>query len=244
MTVPTLTESDKYGFSGSPVTPPVKAYDVDGLEIPGDFYEVTYNNNEGIGTATATATFSGKYSGVLTADYEIVAAKTLEPEKFSLEYSEAYYDGTAKTPAVISEGYTDGTDFSVEYINNISPGVASAVITGKGEYIGTVTKSFSIRKAVISKIDFSIENFVYGQPLDNVIVTTDTSGINIVKTIWLIRANNGSSVEASGNITCEEYSMSVFLSVDPSYEYAEGLATDKNFTLTGAEISSKDKLEV
>ena len=236
-----MTESDKYGFTGSPITPPVKAYDVDGLEIPGDFYEVTYNNNEGIGTATATATFSGKYSGVLTADYEIVAAKTLEPEKFSLEYSEAYYDGTAKTPAVISEGYTDGTDFSVEYINNISPGVASAVITGKGEYVGTVTKSFSIKKAVIGKIDFSVENFVYGQPLDNVIVTTDTSGINIVKTVWLIRANNGSSVEASGNITCEEYSMSVFLSVDPSYKYAESLATDKNFTLTGAEISSKDK---
>ncbi|MCQ2462469.1 MAG: fibronectin type III domain-containing protein [Clostridia bacterium] len=235
-------ESDKYGFSGSPVTPPVKAYDIDGLEIPGDNYEVTYDNNEAIGTATATVTFRNKYSGVLTADYEIVTGKTLDSEKFSLEYGETSYDGMAKAPAVISDEYTDGTDYYVEYTNNVLPGLASAVITGKGEYVGTVTKYFTIKKAIIDKIHFTVENFAYGQPLDDVTITTDTDGINIIDTFWYIRNNNGSSDKASGSITCEEYSMGIFMSIDTGYEYADNLATEKNFTVTGVEMAGKDKI--
>lgn len=41
----------------------------------------------------------------------------------------------------------DGTDYSVSYKNNKNAGTASVLITGKGNFKGTVTKTFKIKKA-------------------------------------------------------------------------------------------------
>ena len=61
------------------------------------------------------------------------------------------YDGTEKTPEVLvkdrSKVLVEGTDYTVTYSNNTNAGVASVVITGKGDYTGTVTKKFIIGKA-------------------------------------------------------------------------------------------------
>lgn len=40
-----------------------------------------------------------------------------------------------------------GTDYTVSYSNNMEVGSAKAVITGKGNYTGSVTKTFEIIKA-------------------------------------------------------------------------------------------------
>ena len=58
------------------------------------------------------------------------------------------YDGTAKEPAVtVKDGATvlkAGTDYTVAYQDNKNAGTAKAVLTGKGNYKGTVTKTFTI----------------------------------------------------------------------------------------------------
>lgn len=40
-----------------------------------------------------------------------------------------------------------GTDYTVSYSNNMEVGSAKAVITGKGNYTGSVTKTFEIIKS-------------------------------------------------------------------------------------------------
>ena len=61
------------------------------------------------------------------------------------------YDGSAKTPelTVSYEGtvLTRNVDYTVSYYNNINAGAATAVITGIGQYTGSLTYTFSIGKA-------------------------------------------------------------------------------------------------
>ena len=58
------------------------------------------------------------------------------------------YDGKAKTPTVSvslnGRTLTAGIDYTVTYKNNTNIGTASVIITGKGSYTGTVTKTFTI----------------------------------------------------------------------------------------------------
>lgn len=65
------------------------------------------------------------------------------------------YSGKAKTPAVTVKinGKTlkNKTDYTVSYKNNVKVGTATVTITGKGNYVGTVTKTFKIVYAVPAK---------------------------------------------------------------------------------------------
>ncbi len=66
---------------------------------------------------------------------------TLETEVYD-------YDGREKSPLVtVKKGEQElrlGTDFLVDYENNINPGTAKAIVTGRKLYTGTVTKEFTI----------------------------------------------------------------------------------------------------
>ncbi len=61
------------------------------------------------------------------------------------------YTGSAIEPAVtVKDGETTltlGTDYEVTYSDNTNAGTAKATITGKGNYSGTVEKTFAINKA-------------------------------------------------------------------------------------------------
>lgn len=87
-----------------------------------------------------------------------------------LEYSSVDYSGEVKTPAVtVSYGGTllnENIDYTVSYSNNINAGIASVTVTGKGNYTGTVTKNFTIKKLSIAKkgratVSFDSSKIVY-----------------------------------------------------------------------------------
>ena len=69
----------------------------------------------------------------------------------TLEKTTYPYDGKAKTPAVAVtlDGKTliPSTDYTVSYTDNVNVGTAKATVTGKGNYKGSVTKTFTITKA-------------------------------------------------------------------------------------------------
>ncbi|MCR5272450.1 MAG: InlB B-repeat-containing protein [Lachnospiraceae bacterium] len=74
--------------------------------------------------------------------------------KVTLKTTSYTYSGSAKKPAVNSvkvngKTLTKGTDYTVSYKNNKKAGTAYVVITGKGNYTGTVKKAFTIKKAYI-----------------------------------------------------------------------------------------------
>ncbi len=60
------------------------------------------------------------------------------------------HDNKEQTPTVIVEDktkiLTEGIDYTVKYENNIGIGTGTAIITGKGNYRGTITKGFTIEK--------------------------------------------------------------------------------------------------
>lgn len=67
-----------------------------------------------------------------------------------LSESEYAYDGYEKTPAVLSVSLGSatleaGTDYTVTYKDNCNIGIAAVTVTGKGDYTGNVTKTFTIR---------------------------------------------------------------------------------------------------
>ena len=78
---------------------------------------------------------------------------TLKPADISLaetEYPETGSPVTPKVKVAVTGGniLVKGTDYDLSYENNISPGTAQVTVTGKGNYKGSVTKSFTIKKSI------------------------------------------------------------------------------------------------
>ena len=77
------------------------------------------------------------------------------------------YSGSEICPAVIvNDGETKltlGTDYTVEYSDNVSAGTAKITITGVGDYTGSILKTFEILRAepTMVKAPTAVENLVF-----------------------------------------------------------------------------------
>ncbi|WP_279023481.1 fibronectin type III domain-containing protein [Ruminococcus bicirculans (ex Wegman et al. 2014)] len=95
-----------------------------------------------------------------TAEIPALSRISISKASVTLSTSTYAYDGKAKKPGVTVKlnGKTlkNGTDYTVSYSNNIKVGTAKVTITGKGNYTGSVSKTFSIKnnfkKATVSGI--------------------------------------------------------------------------------------------
>lgn len=66
-------------------------------------------------------------------------------------------------PAVKVGGRTlkNGTDFTVSYKNNTEPGTATLTVTGKGNYSGSVSKTFKITARAINDVEVTVPDTVF-----------------------------------------------------------------------------------
>ena len=95
-----------------------------------------------------------------TAEIPALSRISISKASVTLSTSTYAYDGKAKKPGVTVKlnGKTlkNGTDYTVSYSNNIKVGTAKVTITGKGNYTGSVSKTFKIKnnfkKATVSGI--------------------------------------------------------------------------------------------
>ena len=108
---------------------------------------------EGTSTITVTAT-AGKNYKAGSASYSLTVVDgrvNISACTVTLSATSYTYDGSAKKPTVTvkngSTTLTSGTDYSVTYKNNTNAGTATATISGKGNYTGTVSKTFKISQA-------------------------------------------------------------------------------------------------
>lgn len=155
---------DSVSYNGKEQKPDFIVKDGDRTLVPDKDYTVTYRNNINVGTATATISGTGNYTSYVTTTFKITPAPTEKPEKpdkpektdiskctVTLSATSFKYDGNEKKPSVTVKNGTKvliaGTDYTVSYSDNIKAGTAKAVITGKGNYTGSVTKTFEIIKA-------------------------------------------------------------------------------------------------
>ena len=130
----------------------------EGLTIYGKAgsYAETYakNNNIDFSTEQPSQPPSTEEPGEEINDISNAAfIVTLEPAVYD-------YDGKEKSPLVTvkkgEEKLRLGTDFTVDYENNINPGTAKAIVTGRKLYTGTVTKEFTIKGIDISNSGFAV----------------------------------------------------------------------------------------
>ena len=163
---------DSVSYTGKEQKPDFIVKDGDRTLVPDKDYTVTYRNNINVGTATATISGAGNYTSYVTTTFRITPAPTEKPEKpdkpektdiskctVTLSATSFKYDGKEKKPSVtVKNGtkvLTAGTDYTVSYSDNIKAGTAKVVITGKGNYTGSVTKTFKIVEETKGNDDIS-----------------------------------------------------------------------------------------
>ncbi len=105
------------------------------------------------------------------------------------------YTGTARTPTVYYDYLDQGSDFTVAYRNNVNPGTATAIVTGKNNFTGTQNINFTINKAT--------QNFSCDYDVSVWAGETTTIKISGAKTPVTFKSSNTSiaTVNNSGVVT-------------------------------------------
>ncbi len=176
-----IMDIDDQTYTGSEIEPTVWVKDEYRTLTLGEHYTVSYSNNVNAGTATVTITFIGDYEGAKdkTKTFTItpVSATTL-----TVGYNSSYtYTGSALTPTVTVSGsietLVNGTDYTVSYSNNKNVGTATITIICKGNYTGTLTRTFNISAKSISGATVSSigEQKYTGSPLTPTVTLKDGS---------------------------------------------------------------------
>lgn len=118
-------------------------------KIKKDDYTLSFSNNVKVGTGKITIKGKGNLKGSITKTFKINKCP-IEDTIITLSSKSFEYTGKAIKPSVTikSNGTTlkKGTDYTISYSNNINPGTAKVIITGKENYEGTTIKTFKIDK--------------------------------------------------------------------------------------------------
>ena len=175
---------DPIDLSGATVSIPEKLYTgkartplptviLDGEEIPkladnGDAnFTVSYSNNVNVGTASFTVKGVNAYTGSVTGTFTI-KAKTVKDAKVT-GIKAMTYTGKAivqsPTVKVDLDGTTvtlkKGTDYTLTYKDNVNVGTATVTIKGKGNYQGSLNKTFTIKSRVNKSFSWSGVSVVF-----------------------------------------------------------------------------------
>ncbi|MCR5667346.1 MAG: MBG domain-containing protein [Eubacterium sp.] len=115
-----------------------------------------------------------------------VAKAAMTSATVTLSKTKYTYDGKAKKPTVtVKSGSTtlkNGKDYKISYKNNVNVGKASVVVTGKGNYSGTITKTFTIEKAKpnlklkAKKVTFKAKKLKKKKATAKIKVTSNSNG--------------------------------------------------------------------
>ena len=165
--------SSSFDYTGSAIEQ--SGYSLNGgTLVEGRDYTVSYSNNVNAGKNKAVITFTGKgiYSGSQKKKFTINAIQ-FNQEDFSVTLNDPvpYTKGGAKpAPEIEYNGETlvSGRDYSLKYRNNSAVNDGSderkmpcVIITGKGNYSGSLTEYFTIDPADISEATMTATDIVY-----------------------------------------------------------------------------------
>lgn len=167
-------------YDGKPAEPKVTIVNEGNTLVEGKDFTVEYKYNTAPGRARAGITGIGNYRGYFTTTFYISYGNISNCD-VSLSDETLIYDGTAKKPAVTvkcnGNTLTEGTHYTLSYRNNVNAGTASVTITGKGNYSGTLTKTFKITANALNKctVQLSASSFTYDgtEKKPNITVTSN-----------------------------------------------------------------------
>ena len=226
----TFTAPANLAYDGSP-----KAASVTTTNAEIGAVTVSYNPADPTNAGTYTVkirtaeTTNYKAATNLTADeWKFTIAKATITENMVGSIGDLTYTGEALTPALSVTGLTAGTDYEVTYANNTNAGTATATVTGKGNYEGTIVRNFTIKPASM--------NFV-----KEVYVSRHTN-VRSEQTITLqsITGVKGEALTPSVTLEAPSSADNIF-TVAPAYDAATGSVT---FTLNGTAGSVTYKVKL
>ncbi len=236
-------------YTGDEINPTVTVTSTDltgSKNIGKEYYTVSYKDNTNAGTAKAEVTMLPPYDGVIEKAYTISPANISAASISGLKNSYVF-TGSEIVPvlSVVYNGHTlsEGTDYSVKCSNNVNAGTASITLTGKGNFKGSVSETFLIRKSggdepepenpgegtLEASIDLPSKGIVY-------------TGSEIKPAVTVKYTKNGSrtivgtgeyDVEYSNNINVGTASAKITLS-----DAYENKVITKTFTIYPAKIGS------
>lgn len=158
-----ITYNNSLTYNGSTLSPAVTVKYGNATLKKNTDYTVAYSNNVNAGTGTITITGKGIYGGSVKKTFTI---KKLGISATAVSGTgNKVYTGSAimPVPAVKVGGRTlkNGTDFTVSYKNNTEPGTATLKVTGKGNYSGSVSKTFKITARAINDVEVTVPDMVF-----------------------------------------------------------------------------------
>lgn len=101
-------------------------------------------------------------NGTTAQEFNVYKEDTIKlgTANVTLSNNNYIYDGKEKKPDVtVKYGYAtlqQGTDYTVEYSNNVKAGTATVTIKGTGIYSGTVSKNFGIKEALYTVYGYQV----------------------------------------------------------------------------------------
>ena len=144
LAIPSLT------YTGKVQTPAVSVTLGGATLVQGRDYRATISpaTVKAVGTYSVTVEGVGAYRGTLKGSFKVNAADISSAQIQAI--GSQNYTGRAVTPQpkVTWQGVTlaAGTDYTVSYAHNVNAGAAKLTISGKGNFTGTKSASFSIVK--------------------------------------------------------------------------------------------------
>lgn len=128
-------------YTGSEIRPSA-AVVFDGMTlIPGVDYDIRYEHNLNVGTATVIVTGIGGYDGGSSATFEIVK-RSVTRCSFGNVVDRTYAGTPTTQDIVVTDGekkLTLNQDYEISYKDNGAPGVATVTVSGLGNYGGIKT---------------------------------------------------------------------------------------------------------
>jgi len=136
-----------YTYTGTARKPSVLIYHGGKKLTLNKDYTLTYKNNVNVGTASVTIVGKENYTGTVTKNYKIVA-KSIKSINVTVNNSDHTYTGKSRK-ASVNLYYNNvklvlNKDYTLAYKNTVNTGVATVTIKGKGNYTGTIQKTYRI----------------------------------------------------------------------------------------------------
>ena len=250
----TLAETS-FTYDGTEKKPAVSSVVVSGTTLNDNEFTVSYSNNTNVSAAaTPTVTVTGlrKYTGTATETFTI-SPKSITSDMITLSSESFEYSGVKQIPNVTvkdkinNEDYQlvgDDYDLSYQLVNAgenpvniqesdvVDVATYNVVVAGKGNYTGSVSKSFEITKAQLS-LNVSLEGWTYGATAKTPTVTGNTGGGTTNFFYKVKDADDETYAAYPGTQALNAGNYTIKVEVPQTANYASGSAT-ANFTITKA----------
>ncbi|MBQ6346368.1 MAG: InlB B-repeat-containing protein, partial [Clostridia bacterium] len=196
----------------------------------------------------------------LTGDIALYAQWTRHPITVAAIPGQTYSGAAIKPAPVVRDQTTgetlaEGVDYAVTYTDNVNVGTATATVTGKGDYAGQVSKTFTIKKAALT-VTAEAKSKTYGED-DPALTYTATGLVGSDKLTGALTRASGDNVgeyaiqqgtlAASGNYTLTYVGANLTINKKALTVTAEAKSKtygedDPTLTYTASGLVGSDKL--